>query len=78
MSTPDKKEALRFLFCFVFLILIAVELLRVLTVDWFYNLIACVAHGEQNNVYIHAHNYTSTKGKNHVFVLLLNNSDSNR
>lgn len=55
MSTPDKKKRIITLSVLFFFNVIAAEMLRALKVDWFYDLIACVAHGEQNNVYIHAH-----------------------
>lgn len=81
MNAPDKKKKhYAFCFFFVFFIVIAAEMLRALKVDWFNDLIACVLHGEQPSeqcLHTRSHNSTSTKGKNHVFVLLLNNSDSN-
>lgn len=79
MSTPDKKRSITL--SVFFFIVIAAEMLRALKVDRFYDLIACVAHEEQPSeqcLHTRSHNSTSTKGKNHVFVLLLNNSDSNR
>lgn len=66
MSTPDKKKHYAFCFFNYYYYCYCHGDVAALKVDWFYDLIACVAHGEQPSeqcLHTRSHNSTSTKGK---------------
>lgn len=75
MSTPDKKKHYAFCFFNYYYYCYCHGDVAALKVDWFYDLIAAV---RTMFTYTLTQFHFHQREKNHVFVLLLNNSDSNR